>query len=204
METGFEAVGAACAIVQLIQFSFKVIIGCKKAYDSESTDENVLEAYVNDMRHNLILVKRRFQSLEISEKSPPAERELQKVADRCQVSAIELRTELHYVIKRQQKNDCASAISYMVMSLMCRGKIEHLRRSLDMEKGLLENRLLMLICSQNDAKDLLDDQRLMNLESDIQTMIIQISKGHYKLEELISAEHKITREIIIQESAKTR
>ncbi|KAF5990614.1 hypothetical protein FBULB1_92 [Fusarium bulbicola] len=204
MATGLEALGAACALVQLIQFSFKTVAGCKKVYDGEPTDHNVLSAYVHDMHENLVLVEKRFQSLDISEKSPPGEKELQTVAIRCQDTVRELQTELSYVIEKQEKGDCASAIRYMFRSLMRRGKIERLRRSLDMERGLMENRLLMLVCSQNDAKDLLDDHRFMSLDNHIKSMIILMSKGHYKLEALISMEHRITRDIIVQESANTR
>ncbi|KAF5623955.1 uncharacterized protein FTJAE_10502 [Fusarium tjaetaba] len=204
MATGLEALGAVCAIVQLIQFSFKVVVGFKKVYDGEPTDYNVLEAHVNDMHENSVLVNRRFQSLGISEKSPPVEQELQGVANRCRDTARELQIELRYVTKNQQKGNCASAISYTFRSLLRRGRIERLRRSLDMEKKLMETRLLIPICSQNDAKDLLDDQRFTSLENYIKIVIIQISKGNYKLEALISAEHKITRDIIMQESANTR
>ncbi|KAF5605695.1 hypothetical protein FPCIR_387 [Fusarium pseudocircinatum] len=165
MATGFEVFGAACALVQLIQFSFKIVVGCKKFHDGEPTDHDVLAAYVHDMQENLILVERRFQSLDISDKSPPAQKELQMMADRCRDTARELQIELRYVTKKQQKNDYASAITYMFRSLLRRGKIERLRRSLDMEKSLMENRLLIQICSQNDAKDLLDDHRFINLEN---------------------------------------
>ncbi|KAF9768121.1 hypothetical protein IL306_014608 [Fusarium sp. DS 682] len=198
MVSGLETLGAACAVIQVIHFSLQVISGCKKAYDGKPTDDNEVEGYAKEMCDAAGLIQTRCRLLNISDKSPKAERDLQAIADRCQVSARELQTELHSVMERQRKNVLSSAISYMFMSLMRRKRIERLEKRLSREKDLMETRILVLIRSQNDATNILDDQRFLSLESDIQTTARQISRGHSRLEELITAEHEVTRNTVIQ------
>ncbi|KAF4445349.1 hypothetical protein F53441_10898 [Fusarium austroafricanum] len=58
--------------------------------------------------------------------------------------------------------------------------------------------------SQNDALHLLEEKWFLSLQSDVQILARQISKGHFQIEALIRAEHEITRQVVFHQTSKAQ
>ncbi|KAK7427642.1 hypothetical protein QQZ08_005917 [Neonectria magnoliae] len=189
MATGLEALGAASAVLQVISFASDVIIVCKKVYDGKPTVDDQLEEHAERMSDAVGRVQSRCQTMA---KNQPSEydKKLAKIAEACRTAAKELQTELRFVTGLHEKGRLLKAINATLRASSHRKKIERLEVS--------------LFSSRNDAIELRQKQNFNNLALDVQSLVLQIAQGHTKLEDLVKAEHDVTRQVIVQETIRTQ
>ncbi|KAF4974470.1 hypothetical protein FZEAL_8641 [Fusarium zealandicum] len=203
MATGLEALGAASAVLQVISFASEVVCGCKKIYDGKPTGMNDLEEHTKRMSDAIGRIQSRCQTMA---KTQPSEHEkkLSDIAKDCRAAAKELETEVRFVTAMHRKGSLLKAANAFLRASRHRKKIERLELQLFRYRQVMETELMSHLCSRGDALQLQQRQDFNHLEEDVQHLVTRISEGHTKLENLMGAEHSMTREVIVQETARTK
>ncbi|KAF5602080.1 uncharacterized protein FSUBG_7915 [Fusarium subglutinans] len=102
MLTGFEALGAASAVLQVISFATDVVVACKNAYDGATTSQDDLQRYAGQMSEAVGRVHTRCEQMKNSN-SRFTSPELQNIAKECKDAADQLETEVRDAIYFQQE-----------------------------------------------------------------------------------------------------
>ncbi|EXK23502.1 hypothetical protein FOMG_19722, partial [Fusarium oxysporum f. sp. melonis 26406] len=123
MSTGFEALGAASAVLQVISFARDLIVTCKGIYDGKLTSEENLERHAQQMSDAVDRVQIRC---EVMAKLHPQvnNNELQAIAKACKESAQELKKEARFVTGLCDKRNLLHAIHATLRGARHRKKIE--------------------------------------------------------------------------------
>ncbi|KAM5353040.1 hypothetical protein ACJZ2D_017084 [Fusarium nematophilum] len=193
MATGFEALGAASAVLQLISFAGSLVSFSFKIYDGIPTPENELQEYATKMLDASQRVQSRSAQVP---RGTPVSDQLSEVAQKCIDAAEKLKTETETITKRYQKGKVFRAAHTAFLANKQRSKIKELDKSLKMCKEAMETELLLKICDKNAAIELQQSQSFRNLDSDLQSLISQLARGHTRIENLVTSEAKITRDDI--------
>ncbi|CAH0025057.1 unnamed protein product [Clonostachys rhizophaga] len=203
MATGFEALGAASAILQVIQVAASLISNCKKVYDGKPTIDNDLELYAGRMSDATSSIQTRCKAMAEARPSKYNER-LDTLARECLSVANELKAEVRSVTTMQKKGSLFRAVNAVLKASTQRKKIEGLESTLSRCRAVMETEMMSHLCSQADAIELQQKEEFKELADDVQLLVAQISRGHTKVEELVKKENDWTREVVVQESGKTQ
>ncbi|KAF4969219.1 hypothetical protein FSARC_3522 [Fusarium sarcochroum] len=201
MLTGFEALGAASAVLQVISFAGSIVPLCYNIYDGKPTQETELEEYAKRLIETAGRVQARSQ---VWPKITPDEKSLAETAQKCVDAANDLKVETDYVTKLCQKGKLPKAIHAAFRSSRHRSKIERLKKVLQQCRQIMETELLFKVCNKSDAIQIQQTSRFQSLDSDIQNLVSRISQGYSKVEDLVKAEHHTTRDIVRGEGRTTR
>ncbi|KAF5234721.1 hypothetical protein FANTH_12073 [Fusarium anthophilum] len=204
MATGFEIVGTFAAVYQLINVSAGLITECMAVHNGERTAESDLKEHARNLDEACKLTQARYRDMGSSEKLSDTERRVQKTASRCHASARALLGELDFVKKEQENYDCMGAVAYVIKSKVHRKKIERLEARFKNDQQELQIILQSEILSQNKAMQYLQMEGFADLEDDIQILISQASEGFCGLERFIEAQHKATKDLIVQAVSKVQ
>ncbi|KAG5817094.1 hypothetical protein H9Q74_010721 [Fusarium xylarioides] len=203
MLTGFEALGAASAVLQVISFATDVVVACKNAYDGATTSQDDLQRYAGQMSEAVGRVHTRCEQMR-NANSKFASPDLQKIARECQGAADQLKIEVHYVTGLQAKGDIIKSFRRAFRASRHQKKLQALQESLSMYQQAVKIELMSHLCSRSDAIYFQQDASFCQLDADIQFLINQLAKGITDVKDLVKQEHATTRNVIIQESASTR
>ncbi|KAH6892523.1 hypothetical protein B0T10DRAFT_295192 [Thelonectria olida] len=201
MLTGFEALGAASAVLQVISFSSSVIRQCYKIYDGRPMPENELEEYATRMSDAASRVQSRCRAMP---QQTPDEKKLADIAQNCIDAAQGLQAEAKLVTSWHQKGKLLKAFFAAIRASKHRNKIERLEKSLAGCKEVMETQLILKLCTSNDAIEYQQTKGFQDLESDVKELVVQIANGHTKIEDLIKTEQNTTRDFITMEAKATR
>ncbi|KAJ4247115.1 hypothetical protein NW762_013253 [Fusarium torreyae] len=201
MLTGFEALGAASAVLQVISFTGSLVPLCYSIYDGKPVQETELEEYAKRLIDTAGRVQARSQALP---QEGPDEKLLVETAQKCIDAARKLKVETDYVVKLCQKGKIPKAIHAAFRSSWHRSKIERLEKTLQQCRQVMETELLFKICNKNDAIQHQQTSGFKNLETDIQTLVSRIAEGYSQIEDLVKSENHITRDLIKDESRTTQ
>ncbi|KAL6922925.1 hypothetical protein FSST1_000199 [Fusarium sambucinum] len=201
MLTGFEALGAASAVLQVISFASDLAVACKNAYDGATTSQDDLQRYAGQMSEAVDRVHTRCEKMS-NANSKFASPKLQNIAKECKDEAQKLEAEVQYVTKLQAKGDIVKSIRKAFRARKHQKKIHALQESLAMYQQVIKTELLSHLCSQNDAIYYRQDESFGKLDTDVQFVINQLAEGITDVEGLVKREHAATRNVIIQERAK--
>ncbi|KAF5670113.1 hypothetical protein FCIRC_9021 [Fusarium circinatum] len=204
MATGFEVVGTFAAVYQLINVSAGLITECMAVHNGERTAESDLKEHAQNLDEACKLTQARYRDMGSSEKLSDTERRVRKTASRCHASARALLGELDFVKKERENYDCMGAVAYMIKSKVHRKKIERMEAKFKNDQQELQIILQSDILSQNKAMQYLQKEGFADLEEDIQILIKQASEGFCGLERFIEAQHKATKDLIVQEVSKVQ
>ncbi|KAF5586730.1 uncharacterized protein FSUBG_12021 [Fusarium subglutinans] len=204
MATGLEIVGTFAAVYQLINVSAGLITECMAVHNGERTAESDLKEHAQNLEEACKLTQARYRDMGSSEKLSDTERRVQKTASRCHASARALLGELDFVKKEQENYDCMGAVAYVIKSKVHRKKIERMEARFKNDQQELQIILQSDILSQNKAMQYLQMESFADLEEDIQILINQASEGFCGLERFIEAQHKATKDLIVQEVSKVQ
>ncbi|KAG4261566.1 hypothetical protein FPRO03_11583 [Fusarium proliferatum] len=108
MLTGFEALGAASAVLQVISFATDITVACKKAYDGATTSEDDLHRHAKQMSEAVDRVKSRCGQMTNTNDSFSSP-ELKTISEDCSNAARELEAQVSYVTSLQAKGDIGKA-----------------------------------------------------------------------------------------------
>lgn len=126
MSTGFEVVGTAVALYQLINASAGLISEFKAVCDGEPTANDHLDEHVKNLTKASALTQARYKAMSSLEKLSDGEKRVQKTAEECQASAQALLGELRYVKKSLESKNCLGVVAYVVKPKVHRKKIERM------------------------------------------------------------------------------
>ncbi|KAH8667143.1 hypothetical protein BGZ61DRAFT_509602 [Ilyonectria robusta] len=191
MLTGFEALGAASAVLQVISFAGEVVSVCRKVYDGRPTSNDDLEEHVKGMSDAVGRIQDRCQAMANTQQSG-YDKKLGSIAEGCKTAATELEKEVRFVTSMHGKGSLLKAIHATIRASSHRKKIESLELSLFRYKQVMEVEIMSHLYN------------FKNLTKDVQSLVAQIAQGHTKLEGLVRAEHDVTREVVAQETVKTQ
>ncbi|KAM0080694.1 hypothetical protein ACKRZS_007163 [Fusarium odoratissimum] len=202
MLTGFEALGAASAVLQVTSFASDLAVACKNAYDGATTSQDDLERYTGQMSEAVDCVHTRCEQMDISN-SKFASPKLQNIAKECKDAAERLETEVQYVNSLQAKGDLVKSLRKAFRTSRHQKRLQALQESLAMYQQLMKTELTSHLCSQSDAIYFQQDVSFRKLDADVQFLINQLAEGITDVKDLVKQEHATTRNVIIQESART-
>lgn len=137
MLTGFEALGAASAVLQVISFATDITVACKKAYDGATTSEDDLHRHAKQMFEAVDRVKSRcgqMTNTNASFSSP----ELKTITQDCSDAAKEIEAQVSYVTSLQAKGDIGKAFRKAFRTFRHKKKLEDLEKSLFRYKQLID------------------------------------------------------------------
>ncbi|KAF5967683.1 hypothetical protein FCOIX_11810 [Fusarium coicis] len=201
MLTGFEALGAASAVLQVISFATDVVVACKDAYDGATTSQDDLQRYAGQMSEAVDRVHTRCEQMR-NANSKFASPKLQNIAKECKEATDKLKDEIKCVTSLQAKGNLAKAIRKATIAAWRRKKLRALEESLSMYQQVMKIELMSHLCSQSDAIYLQQDASFGKLDTDVQFLIGQMAQGITDVKDLVRREHVATRNAITQESAR--
>ncbi|KAF5550918.1 hypothetical protein FNAPI_7593 [Fusarium napiforme] len=196
MSTGIEVVGMVVALYQLINASVGLMSEFKAVCDGEPTANDHLEEHAKNLAQLCALTQAHYEAMSSLEKLSDDGKRVQKTAEKCQASAQALLGELRYVKKSLESKNCMGVVAHVVKSKVHRKKIERMDARFKSDQQELQTILQSEILSQNQAMQYLQIEEFENFEQDIQILIDQASKGFFRLEGFIEAQHKATNKII--------
>lgn len=141
MATGFEALGAASAILQVIQVAASLISNCKKVYDGKPTIDNDLELYAGRMSDATSSIRSRCKAMAEARPSKYNER-LDTLAKECLSVANELEAEVRSVTTIQKKGSLFRAVNAVLKASSQRKKIESLESTLSRCRAVMETEMM--------------------------------------------------------------
>ncbi|KAK2687608.1 hypothetical protein QWA68_013486 [Fusarium oxysporum] len=201
MLTGFEALGAASAVLQVISFASDLAVACKNAYDGATTSQDDLQRYAGQMAEAVDCVHTRCKKMS-NANSKFASPKLQNIAKECKDAANKLEAEVQYVTSLQAKGDLVKSLCKAFRASRHQKKLQALQESLSMYQQVIKTELVSHLCSQSDAIYFQQDVSFGKLDTDVQFLIKQIAQGIADVKDLVKREHAATRNAITQESAK--
>ncbi|KAH7470156.1 hypothetical protein IWW34DRAFT_696049 [Fusarium oxysporum f. sp. albedinis] len=202
MLTGFEALGAASAILQVISFATDVTLACKDAYDGATTSQDDLHRYAGQMSEAVACVHDRCEKMN-NANSKLANPKLRNIAKECKDAADKLEAEVQYVTSLQAKGDLVKSLRKAFRTSRHQKRLQVLQDSLAMYQQLIKTELTSHLCSQSDAIYFQQDVSFRKLDTDVQFLINQLAEGITDVKDLVKQEHATTRNVIIQESVRS-
>ncbi|KAF4337761.1 hypothetical protein FBEOM_8358 [Fusarium beomiforme] len=199
MLTGFEALGAASAVLQVISFASDLAVACKNAYDGATTPQDDLQRHAKQMCDAVGRLQARCKLMNSQFSNP----ELQKIAQDCKNATAKLEAEVQYVTNIQAKGDIVKSIRRAFRASSHQKKLQELQESLHKYQQVMKTELVNHLCSQNDAIYLQQDISFHKLDTDVQFLIRQLAQGVTDVQHLVKQEHATTRNTITQEAART-
>jgi hypothetical protein len=140
MFTGFEALGAASAVLQVISFSGSVISQCYRIYNGRLLPEHELEEYATQMIDAADRVQDRCRAMP---QQTQDEKKLARIAQKCVDAAQDLQAETKLVTSWCQKGKFLKAVFAATRSSKHKNKIERLEKSLGGYKEVMETQLIL-------------------------------------------------------------
>ncbi|KAF5689862.1 hypothetical protein FDENT_4176 [Fusarium denticulatum] len=201
MLTGFEALGAASAVLQVISFATDVVVACKIAYDGATTSQDDLQRYAGQMSEAVGRVHTRCESMN-NANSKFASPELQNIAKECKDAADKLNAEVQCVTSMQAQGDILKSIRKTFRASRHRKKLQALEQSLSKYRQVMEIELTSYLCTQNDAIYFQQEASFGKLDTDVRFLINQLAQGITDAKDLVKREHAATRNAITQEGAR--
>ncbi|KAL7755250.1 hypothetical protein ACKLNR_015007 [Fusarium oxysporum f. sp. zingiberi] len=201
MLTGFEALGAASAVLQVISFASDLAVACKNAYDGATTSQDDLQRYAGRMYEAVDCVHTRSEKMS-NANSKFASPKLQTIAKECKDAAGKLEAEVQYVTSLEAKGDIVKSLRKAFRVSRHQKKLQALQESLSMYQQVIKTELVSHLCSQSDAIYFQQDASFGKLDTDIQFLINQLAQGITDVKDLVKREHDATRNAITQESAR--
>jgi sugar-specific transcriptional regulator TrmB len=141
MLTGFEALGAVSAILQVISFATDVVVACKNAYDGATTSQDDLQHYAGQMSEAVDRVHTRCEQMR-NANSKFASPKLQNIAKECKDATDKLEDEVKCVTSLQAKGNLAKAIRKATIAAWRRKKLQALEESLSMYQQVIKIELM--------------------------------------------------------------
>lgn len=142
MATGFEVLGAICALWQVFGVANNAISLCKKIYDGKPTHDNDLEDFANQMSGVMDDIQKHCQAMSKSEMPSKAEMKLKEIANHCQSCVRELQIELRYFTGIQKKGKLGTAVRSGIRSWRHRKNIERIALKLSNYRDAMDTRML--------------------------------------------------------------
>ncbi|KAF5588636.1 hypothetical protein FPANT_6554 [Fusarium pseudoanthophilum] len=201
MLTGFEALGAASAVLQVISFATDVVVACKNAYDGATTSQDDLQRYAGQMSEAVDRVHSRCEQMR-NANTKFASPKLQNIAKKCKDAADKLEAEVQCVTSMQAQGDILKSIRKTFRASRHRKRLQALQESLSTYQQVVNIELTSHICSQNDAIYFHQDVSFGKLDTDVQFLISQLAQGVTDVKDLVKREHAATRSEITQEGAR--
>ncbi|RKK11570.1 hypothetical protein BFJ66_g9179 [Fusarium oxysporum f. sp. cepae] len=201
MLTGFEALGAASAVLQVISFASDLAVACKNAYDGATTSQDDLQRYAGRMSEAVDCVHTRCETMS-NANFKSASPKLQTIAKECKDAADKLEAEVQYITSLQAKGDIVKSLRKAFRVSRHPKKLQALQESLSMYQQVIKTELVSHLCSQSDAIYFQQDASFGKLDTDIQFLINQLAQGITDVKDLVKREHDATRNTITQESAR--
>lgn len=140
MLTGFEALGVASAVLQVISFAGATASQCYRIYEGRPTSEDQLEEHTCQMMDAAQRAKVRHRAMHPETED---EKNLSEIAEKCIKAAGELQAETRLVTNLCHKGKFSKAFHATFRSGKNKSKIGRLEKTLDGYKQVMETQLML-------------------------------------------------------------
>ncbi|KAL9561987.1 hypothetical protein ACKAV7_013910 [Fusarium commune] len=201
MLTGFEALGAASAVLQVISFATDITVACKKAYDGVTTSDDDLHRHAKQMSEAVDRVKSRCGQMTNTNASFSTP-ELKTISQDFSDAAKELEAQVSYVTSLQAKGDIGKTLRKALRTFRRKKKLEDLEKSLFRYKQLIDIELKSHLCSRSEAARLQQESAFQKLDTDVQSLVNQLAQGVTDVQNLVKHEHATIRSVVTRETTR--
>ncbi|QKD61058.2 uncharacterized protein FOBCDRAFT_253733 [Fusarium oxysporum Fo47] len=201
MLTGFEALGAVSAVLQVVSFATDVAVACKNAYDGATTSEDDLHRHAKQMSEAVNRVHTRCEQMK-NANSKFASPKLQNIAKECKDAADKLEAEVRCVTKLQAQGDILRSVRKAFRASKHQKGRQALQESLLMYQQVVKIELTSHLCSQSDAIHFQQDASFQKMDNDVKFLINRLAEGITDVKDLVKQEHATTRNAFAKEGAR--
>jgi len=197
------ALSLSCQVIQLTGVVKHLIILARNIYDSGTPDPG-LDVRVQDMTKICDELQTQRRSC-AGRPSTPEEQELMKIAKRTLGTAAELRKEVDRLSGSfSSQGKCLPAMGGTLKLAWHRKKLDRMEQSMLDGQRVMETRLLMRVCSQNDARALQEGREFSTLGTTLQGFISAYSQGKTSSDDLVRTGFKSVENRIGADGDQTR
>ncbi|KAI9150275.1 transcriptional regulatory protein [Paramyrothecium foliicola] len=175
---------------------------CMNIYNDKPTPDQSLQEHAR-------LFKEAMQRLEVRCSGggfvmTEAETKTLEIARQCQATAQQLEAEVTYVTGLQAKGKLAKAFHAALRSTKHQSNLQRLEKELRRHGEVMQTHLLSQLCTHKNATELQLSNSFQHLESDVQSLVVQIAQGNKEVGELVKTEHLVSRAHLTAETAKSQ
>ncbi|PHH80906.1 hypothetical protein CDD80_5826 [Ophiocordyceps camponoti-rufipedis] len=198
---GLAAFGFACNVMQVIGFFLDGAHVVKTVYKSGCMDENLTERTL----HLIQGLQALEQSLTSSPKSSTKdEQELLEIARGCRNAASSLKAEMDRIAGVGSRGKGLAAMGAGCKSFFGKRKIKKLEKEMQSRQRVFENRLLLRVCSQNEAIKIKNQEGFDGLGFGLRAFVETIAEGHTSLDKLIRNESASIKEHVTTKTSQLK
>ncbi|KAH7025060.1 uncharacterized protein B0I36DRAFT_387436 [Microdochium trichocladiopsis] len=196
--SGFEAIGIACNIMQILGTAAKAVILCKSIYKGRPgtiDDELVLaaeslKAISDSMQNKCAEWKRQGDD----------EEKLARTAEKCGVVARALIDEVAYMTKHQAQGDLRAALKTTLTTMWRGRRLRETESSLRKCEDTMRTQLLHRICKQNDLLALKQSKAFATFDAAQRQFVDVCAAGFLGLTAFVNNESEHMRQHMTEES----
>ncbi|CAG8958253.1 hypothetical protein HYFRA_00000607 [Hymenoscyphus fraxineus] len=190
----FAALGIACNVMQVISFGHEIISTCKQIYLDGSSDDG-LSSIANNLDDASSTLRKSLRNLPQS--ATEDETKLIQMAKECSEASAKVQAVVNkYSSKKGGKLE---AVKLGVQKIWNKRDLEKAEKVLKECQAAMENRILVRICTKQDALSLINDQNFQTLDQTLKTFIEQRSRDFIKLEDLINTNTVSVKETVVEQ-----
>ncbi|PKK54026.1 hypothetical protein CI102_1264 [Trichoderma harzianum] len=191
--SGFEILGMACAVMQVISFAHELCTFCKDIYDGRPTIDTHREATAASMKSASEGLNIYFQSFSPRDDD---QKVLVDISEKCMATAKELHTEAPKATAYHKPGSIKKSFGAFFKFGRHKKKIAELADALSGYRMTMETHLLARICKQGDAIQLQQSENFRNLSDSMKYFVSQLADGKTNMKNLIKFEARQTRDFI--------
>ncbi|KAI1762410.1 hypothetical protein GGR53DRAFT_521656 [Hypoxylon sp. FL1150] len=197
--SGLEALGIACNVVQLLSFAHETISFCKAILAGQAPND-YNEETVASLATLSALLQTRCQNVK---PQTSQERELERIATKCNVAARALEDEFRYLSFHQAEGNLKQTLLVAMKVLWRQNRLKGYEAKVRRYQQTMESHLLAKICTQSDAIEIRQREDFEKLSGDLQYFISQYSAGHTGIADLMSMELASANDHTTKESLRS-
>lgn len=179
------AFSIACGVIQLVDFSTKVVFKCREVYKSGSTSEH---AELRNMAEHLTSLQ--SNCLSIAQSTPGGQssfsandQELVELAQRCSTVATTLVDELKS-LEATASQSYRSAVKLSIKGIGKKNKIDRLQKQLDQYRQAMDTKVLKDLRERAIHNSVQQAENFGRLHENIRALISGLTQGQTTLNEL--------------------
>ena len=183
----------ACNVIQIVDFSTKVVKKCRELYKDGALSDNRL---IEDMAKELTNLRS-----ELVLPNQPTRDQLLELGIKCSDTAAELVSEIQK-LKVGETRKKRQVLGKTIKGILKRNVIEDVQKRLDDYISLLDNRILIDLRKRTDLLSIQQNKRFQDLDQRVQMVITNLAQGPRNFDELkvlVSKESESVKEHITNE-----
>ncbi|TVY31187.1 Vegetative incompatibility protein HET-E-1 [Lachnellula hyalina] len=189
--------GIACNVMQVIAFSHEIYSVVKRINEDGSVDE--------ELRQHADHISESSKGLEnyldriVHQQLPRNQATLRDVASKCLKTSKKIQTKLDRI-----DNTRGGSVSRALKLSWMKNALARLEKEMQNYQDAMQSQILVHLCDQNEAANLVQDANFTSLDLVLQNFIMAYSQGQRELKDLILSEAQATQSLVTTQHEGTR